>query len=90
VGTGEDDEGGLTMAEDGHDPLDTAFSTSAEVHAFVHGFYAGMKRPHRFPSPPDDGESARESHYWKGGVIASKAVLVAAVVVTTYTQIGGL
>lgn len=71
------------------DVLKTAFSTPTEVHAFVHGFYAGLKRPHRYPSLPEGGESAREPHYWKGGVIAAKAVLVAAVVVTTYTQIGG-
>ena len=69
--------------------LKTAFDTPAEVHAFVHGFYGGLKRPHRYPSPPESGESAREGHYWKGGVIAAKAVLVAAVVVTTYTQISG-
>lgn len=70
------------------DVLKTAFSTPAEVHAFVHGSYAGLKRPHRFPSPPDSGESAREDHYWKGGVITAKAVLALAVGITTYTQIG--
>lgn len=70
------------------DPLNTAFSTPAEVHAFVHGLYAGLKRPHRFPDAPTSGESGREDHYWKGGVITAKAVWVLAIVVTTYTQLG--
>jgi len=76
--------------DDTNDPIDTVFSTPTEIHAFVHGVYAGFKRPHRFPSPPDEGESAREDHYWKGGVLTAKAVWVLAVVITTYTQIPGV
>lgn len=69
------------------DVLKTAFSTPAEVHAFVSGVYGGLKRPHRYPGPPEQWES--EAWYWKGGVLTAKAILVLAVVVTTYTQIGG-
>lgn len=89
---GADTDGGLCQgcrddAETTTDPVDTAFSTPDEVHAFVSGVYAGLKRPHRYPSLPDEWSS--EAWYWKGGVLTAKAILVAAVVVTTYTQIGG-
>lgn len=68
------------------DVLKTAFSQPDEVHAFVAGLYAGLKRPHRFPAVSDRWTG--EAWYWKGGVITAKAVWVLAAVVAAYTRLG--
>lgn len=55
--------------------IKTAFSTPAEVHAFVIGFYHGLL-PHRgIPRRVRVGNSdvQKEIHYAKGGYIAGEA-----------------
>lgn len=47
-------------------------SSSAEVHALVHGIYAGAStRPWRFGPEqlPDNDDVRAEPHYFKGGAI---------------------
>ena len=49
-------------------PLSTFMDETAEIHAFVHGTYAGLTE-WKSPQPPDHPDVAAEPHYYKGGYI---------------------
>lgn len=54
--------------------LRTAFSTPAEIHSFVIGFYWGLM-PHRgIPSrvPTNNSDVHEEIHYARGGYVAGE------------------
>jgi len=55
------------------DLLDTLFDTSAEVHAAVHGIYAGIDE-RKGAELPDIPDVTIEPHYFKGGYIAGTLI----------------
>lgn len=48
--------------------FETLLNTTAEVHAAVHGIYAGMTE-WKGAELPDDEDIQAEPHYFKGGYI---------------------
>lgn len=66
--------------------LSTFLNTSAEVHAAVHGIYAGMTE-WKGTEIPDNPDINTEPHYFKGGYIVGTLIRWCIIIYLSSTMI---